>query len=95
MTDSSSEKDHSVMSEMAGELMAAKMDAAAKSGGMTHLMRLGSFQMEIVPSKHIDVERLFKETLADLYEKFGEEVLKINTADIIAKKQTEMGGMHG
>tara|TARA_R100001463_G_scaffold52780_1_gene103689 strand:+ start:2220 stop:2501 length:282 start_codon:yes stop_codon:yes gene_type:complete len=93
MTDSSSE-DNS-MAEMAGELMAAKMDAAAKSGGMTHLMRLGSFQMEIVPSKEIDVERLFKETLADLYEKFGEEVLKINTADIIAKKQAEMGGMHG
>ena len=93
MTGSSSE-DNS-MAEMAGELMAAKMDAAAKSGGMTHLMRLGSFQMEIVPSKEIDVERLFKETLADLYEKFGEEVLKINTADIIAKKQAEMGGMHG
>ena len=93
MTDSSSE-DNS-MAEMAGELMAAKMDAAAKSGGMTHLMRLGSFQMEIVPSKEIDVERLFKEILTDLYEKFGEEVLKINTADIIAKKQAEMGGMHG
>jgi len=93
MTDSSSE-DNS-MAEMAGELMAAKMDAAAKSGGMTHLMRLGSFQMEIVPSKDIDVERIFKETLTDLYEKFGEEVLKINTADIIAKKQAEMGGMHG
>jgi len=93
MTDSSSEENS--MAEMAGELMAAKMDAAAKSGGMTHLMRLGSFQMEIVPSKEIDVERLFKETLTDLYEKFGEEVLKINTADIIAKKQAEMGGMHG
>ena len=93
MTDSSSEENS--MAEMAGELMAAKMDAAAKSGGMTHLMRLGSFQMEIVPSKEIDVERLFKEILTDLYEKFGEEVLKINTADIIAKKQAEMGGMHG
>ena len=93
MTDSSS--DNNPMADMAGELMAAKMDAAAKSGGMTHLMRLGSFQMEIVPSREIDVERLFKETLADLYEKFGEEVLKINTADIIAKKQAEMGGMHG
>tara|TARA_R110002020_G_scaffold103658_4_gene242952 strand:- start:2452 stop:2736 length:285 start_codon:yes stop_codon:yes gene_type:complete len=94
MTDSSSE-DNSEMTQMAGELIQAKMDAASKSSNMTHLMRLGSFQMEIVPSRDIDVEKLFKEVLADLYDKFGEEVLKINTSDIIAKKQAEMGGMHG
>ena len=93
MTDSSSDKNP--VADMAGELMMAKMDAASMKGGMTHLLRLGSFQMEVVPSRDIDIEKLFKEMIADLYEKFGEEVLKINTADIIAKKQAEMGGMHG
>lgn len=93
MTDSSSE--HNPVADMAGELMMAKMDAASMKGGMTHLLRLGSFQMEIVPSRDIDVEKIFKETIADLYDKFGAEVLKINTADIIAKKQVETGTMHG
>ena len=93
MTDSSSE--HNPVADMAGELMMAKMDAASMKGGMTHLLRLGSFQMEIVPSRDIDVEKIFKETIADLYDNFGAEVLKINTADIIAKKQAEMGSMHG
>tara|TARA_Y100001938_G_scaffold135994_1_gene198327 strand:+ start:384 stop:668 length:285 start_codon:yes stop_codon:yes gene_type:complete len=94
MTDSSSDNPNPV-ADMAGELMMAKMDAASMKGGMTHLLRLGSFQMEIVPNRDIDVEKIFKETIADLYDKFGPEVLKINTADIIAKKQTEMAGMHG
>tara|TARA_R100001463_G_scaffold60229_1_gene112703 strand:- start:2151 stop:2435 length:285 start_codon:yes stop_codon:yes gene_type:complete len=94
MTDSSSDN-HNPVADMAGELMMAKMDAASMKGGMTHLLRLGSFQMEIVPQRDIDVEKIFKETIADLYDKFGAEVLKINTADIIAKKQAEMGTMHG
>ena len=89
MTDLSSED----MADMAGELMAAKVEAAKNQGGMTHLLKLGSFHMEIVPTKDIDVEKLFKETIADLYTKFGEEVLKINMADIIKKQQE--GAMHG
>jgi len=89
----SSEKDQMV--DMAGELMHAKMEAARNSATMTHLLQLGSFRMEIVPSSDINVEEVFKNTIADLYDKFGTEVLKINTADIIAKKQAEMGSMHG
>jgi len=89
MTDLSSED----MADMAGELMAAKIKAAKNESGMTHLLKLGSFQMEIVPSSDIDVEKLFKETIADLYNKFGEEVLKINMTDII--KQQESRNMHG
>ena len=50
--------------------------------------------MEIVPSNNIDVEKIFKDTIADLYNKFGEEVLKINTADIIKASQMH-GSMHG
>jgi len=82
------------MADMAGELMHAKMEAARNSATMTHLLQIGSFRMEIVPSKEIDVEKIFKDTIADLYSKFGEEVLKINTADIIKASQMQ-GNMHG
>ncbi len=93
MTDSSSDSDPH-MAEMAGELMQAKMDAVRAPATMTHLLQLGSFRMEIVPSNSIDVEKIFKDTIADLYDKFGEEVLKINTADIIKASQMH-GNMHG
>ena len=90
-----SSNDNSQMADMAGELMHAKMEAARNSATMTHLLQLGSFRMEIVPSKDIDVEKIFKDTIADLYDKFGEEVLKINTADIIKASQMQHGSMHG
>ena len=94
MTDSSS-KDDPRIADMAGELMHAKMEAARASQTMTHLLQLGSFRMEIVPSSNIDVEKVFKDTIADLYEKFGPEVLKINTADIIKASQMQGNSMHG
>ena len=90
-----SSNDNSQMADMAGELMHAKMEAARNSATMTHLLQLGSFRMEIVPSKDIDVEKIFKDTIADLYDKFGEEVLKINTADIIKASQMQGNSMHG
>lgn len=88
MTDLSSEQ----MADMAGELMNAKLEAAKNQSNMTHLLKLGSFHMEIVPSKDIEIEKIFKDIIADLYDKFGEEVLKINMTDIIAKQQN--GNMH-
>ena len=51
MTDSSS----SDMADMASELLSAKMEAAKKEGQMTHVLRIGSFHMEIVPDETIDV----------------------------------------
>jgi hypothetical protein len=50
--------------------------------------------MEIVPDKSIDIERVFRDTITDLHEKFGEDVLKINMSDII-QAQKPIGGMHG
>tara|TARA_R100001463_G_scaffold38793_1_gene83254 strand:- start:340 stop:624 length:285 start_codon:yes stop_codon:yes gene_type:complete len=94
MTDSSS-KDDPRIADMAGELMHAKMEAARNSATMTHLLQIGSFRMEIVPNNNIDVEKIFKDTIADLYDKFGEEVLKINTADIIKASQMQANSMHG
>ena len=78
MTDSSSDSysQRNDMASMAGELMQAKMDAARKDSQMTHVLRVGSFHMEIVPDKDINIEKIFKDTMADLYEKFGDKVLE-------------------
>ena len=95
MTDSSSKEADPRIGDMAGELMHAKMEAASNSATMTHLLQLGSFRMEIVPSNDINVEEIFKNTIADLYDKFGPEVLKINTADIIKASQMQANSMHG
>ena len=77
MTDSSSDSysQRDDMASMAGELMQAKMDAARKDSQMTHVLRVGGFHMEIVPSKDIDIEKMFKSVMEDLYEKFGDKVL--------------------
>ena len=92
MTDSSS--DNNPVADMAGELFQAKIDAARSPQTMTHLLQLGSFRMEIVPDRNIDIEKVFKDTIADLHKKFGSDVLKINMTDIM-KQQPPSGGMHG
>jgi len=94
MTDSSSNGESPEVAAMAGELFQAKIDAARSPQTMTHLLQLGSFRMEIVPDRNIDIEQVFKDTIADLHEKFGSDVLKINMSDII-KQQPPTGGMHG
>ena len=94
MTDSSSNGESPEVAQMAGELFQAKIDAARGPQTMTHLLQLGSFRMEIVPDRSIDIEQVFKDTIADLHEKFGSDVLKINMTDII-KQQPPTGGMHG
>ncbi len=83
MTDSSSEVD---MGDMAGQLMMAKMDA----NKMTHLLRIGTFQLEVAPNEDIDVRAFFNETLDRLISAYGEKLLEIdiNTA-------TVHGNMHG
>ena len=77
MTDSSSDSysQRDDMASMAGELMQAKMDAARKDTQMTHVLRMGGFHMEIVPSKDIDIEKMFKSVMEDLHQKFGDKVL--------------------
>ena len=94
MTDSSSKGESPEVAQMAGELFQAKIDAARSPQPMPHLLQLGSFRMEIVPDKNIDIEKVFKDTIADLHKKFGSDVLKINMTDIM-KQQPPSGGMHG
>lgn len=94
MTDSSSNGESPEVAAMAGELFQAKIDAARNPQTMTHLLQLGSFRMEIVPDRSIDIEKVFKDTIADLHERFGDNVLKINMTDIIQAQQ-KAGHMHG
>ena len=94
MTDSSSKGESPEVAQMAGELFQAKIDAARSPQTMTHLLQLGSFRMEIVPDRNIDIEQVFRDTIADLHKKFGSDVLKINMTDIM-KQQPQTGSMHG
>ena len=83
MTDSSSEMD---MGEMAGQLMMAKMDA----NKMTHLLRIGTFQLEVAPNENIDVREFFNETLDKLISAYGEKLLEIDIRTAMQSSQ-----MHG
>ena len=84
MTDSSSNPE---MAEMAAELMMAKMDA----NKLTHMLRVGTFQLEIAPTSDIDVREFFTETLEALMEKYGERLLEID----IRNTMQSNGNMHG
>ena len=78
MTDLSSEQptpERNAMANMAGELMQAKMDEARKGSSNTHILHVGSFHMEIVPDKDIDIAKIFKEVMDDLYEKYGDRLI--------------------
>ena len=84
MTDSSSDID---MGDVAGQLMMAKMDA----NKMTHLLRIGTFQLEVAPNEDIDIREFFNETLDKLMDKYGDKLLEI---DIRTAMQSS-GTMHG
>ena len=83
------------MAQMAGDLMQAKMEAARASQTMTHLLQIGSFRMEVVPNKDIDIQQLFKDTIADLHNKFGDKVLEIGIPDVMKATAQMQGNMHG
>jgi len=84
MTGSSS--NDPVMAELAGDLIQAKMDASK----MTHLLRIGTFQMEIAPNEKVDVRAFFNETLDRLISAYGEKLLEID----IKTAQMQSGNMH-
>jgi len=84
MTDSSSNPE---MAEMAAELMMAKMDA----NKLTHMLRVGTFQLEIAPTSDMDVREFFSETLEALMEKYGDKLLEID----IRNTMQSNGNMHG
>ena len=83
MTDSSSDID---MGDVAGQLMMAKMDA----NKMTHLLRIGTFQLEVAPNEDIDIREFFNETLDKLISAYGEKLLEIDIRTAMQSSQ-----MHG
>ena len=85
MTDSSSEPPMNI--DMAADLMSAKMDAAK----MTHLLRIGTFQLEINPTSDVDVEKFFSETLDKLISAYGERLLEIDVKGLPVQPPS----MHG
>jgi hypothetical protein len=74
------------MAGLAADLMAAKMDASK----MTHLLRIGAFQMEVAPNEDIDVRAFFNETIDKLIAAYGEKLLEIDI-----KTAAMHGQMHG
>ena len=83
MTDLSSKEspERNEMANMAGELMQAKMDEARKGANNTHILHVGSFHMEIVPDKDIDIAQIFKEVMDDLYKKYGDRLITSSDAE--------------
>jgi len=86
MTDSSSDEKEA-MADMAGELIHAKMEMARKDTQMTHVMRIGTFHMEVIPAKDIDVREMFNEMLDKLMKKYGDKLLEITIQQ--AKSDTD------
>tara|TARA_Y100001963_G_C6548584_1_gene338793 strand:- start:299 stop:562 length:264 start_codon:yes stop_codon:yes gene_type:complete len=87
MTDSSSE-DNLEMA-MAQELMQSKMELAQSK--YTHLLRVGTFQMEVAPTENVDVRAFFNEVLDKLMDKYGDKLLQID----VTTGSNGGGGMHG
>ena len=88
MTDSSSDRTDRMdeasadMADMAAELIHAKMDSARRDTQMTHVLRVGTFHMELVPDSDINVERIFDNMMNKLMEMYGEKLLEINIQQI-------------
>ena len=77
MTDSSSE-----MADMAAELVSSKIESARKDTQMTHVLRIGNFHMEVVPSEKVDIEKMFKETLSMLMKEYDDKLLEVGIENV-------------
>ena len=74
MTDlSSSNKEE--LADITAELIQTKLENARQSTQMTHVLRIGSFHMEIVPEPETDVRAIFNEVLDKLMERYQDKLL--------------------
>ena len=91
MTDLSSKDKESLSSAemmMAQDLMESKIREAKASTKMTDLLMIGNFRMELVPNNDRDNAVTFREVLAFLHDKYGDELLKTDNP-------MPQGHMHG
>ena len=87
MTDSSSERE--AVADMASELIAAKIETAKKDTQMTHVLKIGTFHMELVPDKDIDVKEIFGNTLDKLMSNFDDKLLEITVQQVKGDGQSD------
>ena len=73
MTDLSSKDD---LADITAELINAKIESARHSTQMTHVLRIGSFHMELVPEPEMDVKGIFNEILDKLMERYEDKLLE-------------------
>ncbi len=96
MTDSSSdEPEIEAIADMAGELIHTKMEMARKDTQMVHVMRIGTFSIELVPDKNIDPEVMFNTLLDKLMDKYGEKLLDISIQQIKQEDSMDRGRHYG
>ena len=96
MTDSSSdEPEIEAIADMAGELIHTKMEMARKDTQMVHIMRIGTFSIELVPDKSIDPEVIFTKILDKLIKKYGEKLLEISIQQIKQEDSMDRGRHYG
>ena len=76
MIDSSSEpEDQELIAELVSDVLQAKMESAQAERTLVHRLRLGVFEMEIVPDGK-DVTKFFASIIDKLHKLYGDEVLK-------------------
>ena len=68
------EEERDIIASLVGDVMDAKMELAANQGGM-HRLRLGVFEMEIVPDGE-DIRPFMEDMVKLLHKLYAEEVLK-------------------
>ena len=94
MTDlSSEESDQAMIANLVHDVLEAKMDAAQAERTLVHRLRIGVFEMEIVPDGS-DVKEFFTEMVDKLHEMYGDEVLKARILHDDAHKKPS-AHMHG
>tara|TARA_R110002020_G_scaffold564_6_gene2884 strand:- start:5552 stop:5791 length:240 start_codon:yes stop_codon:yes gene_type:complete len=75
------------MADMAAELVSSKIESARKDTQMTHVLRIGNFHMEVVPSDKVNIEKMFKETLDMLMKEYDDKLLEVGTGNETFQKQ--------
>jgi len=95
MTDSSSEQnDEEMIANLVHDVLEAKMDAAQAQRTLVHRLRIGVFEMEIVPDGN-DVTEFFTEMVDKLHGMYGDEVLKARILHDDSQKKKASAHMHG
>jgi hypothetical protein len=96
MTDSSSDVGEvEAIADMAGELIHTKMEMARKDTQMTHVMRIGTFHMELVPSRDIDPQKIFNQILDKLMKKYAEKLLEISIQQVAKEGDMDRSRHYG